>query len=71
LDYRGQVLDKLLEYLPTQGFRKVQVIAGRYAAFPNGPAPFFITRGFVQVNELDKISLGEVQEEIVLLEKTI
>ncbi len=70
-DYRGQVLDRLLEYLPSQGFRKVQVIAGQRTAYPNGPTPFFVTRGFEEVKTLGAIVLGDGEEELVLMEKVV
>lgn len=68
-DYRGQVLEHLLNYLGGQGIRKVQVIAGRRTPYPNGPVPFFLSHGFRELSELDKVILTEGQEELVLMEK--
>ena len=70
-DYRGQVLEHLLVYLEGQGARKVQVIAGRRTPYPNGPVPFFLSYGFVELSELDRVVLTEGQEELVLMEKVI
>lgn len=67
-DYRGQVLDRLLEDLPGQGYKKLQVIAGRRTPYPNGPVPFFLERGFRELGELDRVILKIGEEEIVLME---
>jgi hypothetical protein len=70
-DYRGQVLNHLLGYLRTQGCTKVQVIAGCRTPFPNGPIQFFLSHGFKELIELDKVVLAEGREELVLMEKEI
>lgn len=70
-DYRGQVLDRLLDYLPGQGYKKVQVIAGRRTPYPNGPVQFFLSHGFKELIELDKVILTVGQEELILMEKDI
>ncbi|MBU2611081.1 MAG: hypothetical protein KJ606_09090 [Chloroflexi bacterium] len=70
-DYRGQVLDHLLDYLPRQGYKKVQVIAGRRTPYPNGPVPFFLSHGFNELSELDKVVLTVGEDELVLMEKDI
>ncbi len=69
LDYRGQVLEHLIEYLKTQGYKKVQVIAGRRTAYPNGPVSLFFGKGFKEVAEIDSIILKMRKEELVLMEK--
>ncbi|MFX0066144.1 MAG: hypothetical protein ACFFC7_28590 [Candidatus Hermodarchaeota archaeon] len=69
LDYRGQVLEHLIEYLKTQGYKKVQVIAGRRTAYPNGPVSLFFGNGFKEVVKIDSIILKTGKEELVLMEK--
>jgi len=68
-DYRGQVLDHLLSHLRRRDYMKVQVIAGRRTPYPNGPVPFFLSRGFRELLELDQVILTEGQEDLVLMEK--
>lgn len=70
-DYRGQILDHLLGYLPKQGYKKVQVVAGRRTPYPNGPVLFFLSHGFKESAELDKVVLTVGEEELVLMEKDI
>ncbi len=70
-DYRGQVLDHLLGYLSKQAYRKVQVIAGRRTPYPNGPVPFFLSHGFKELTELDRVVLTVGREELVLMENDI
>ncbi|MFX1251872.1 MAG: hypothetical protein ACFFCZ_09710 [Promethearchaeota archaeon] len=69
LDYRGQVLEHLIEYLKAQDYKKVQVIAGRRTAYPNGPVSLFFRNGFKEVTEIDSIILKTRKEELVLMEK--
>lgn len=71
LDYRGQVLEKLLDFLPTRGFSCVQVVAGLHTAYPNGPKQFFAGRGFEEVGALGTFILGESEETLVLMEKSV
>ncbi|MFX0096028.1 MAG: hypothetical protein ACFFBD_30090, partial [Candidatus Hodarchaeota archaeon] len=71
LDYREQVLNCLIVYLSNQGYEKIQVIAGRRTAYPNGPTPLFIANGFREVSVIDKIALKLGMEELVLLEKKL
>jgi hypothetical protein len=70
-DYRNQVLRRLIDYLPQQGYEKVQVIAGRRTLTPNGPVPFFLAHGFKEVKEVDKLLLKRGVEELVLMEKAL
>lgn len=71
LDYRGQVLDHLIDYLPNQGYKKLQVITGRQAPYPNGPTSFFLSHSFRVLDEVDSIVLKEGEEELVLMEKEL
>jgi hypothetical protein len=68
LDYRGFVLNHLLECLPKYGYKKVQIISGRRTAYPNGPAPFLHSYGFKEVAELDQFVLKIGREELLLME---
>lgn len=70
-DYRGQVLHHLLGYLPALGYEKVQVIAGRRTPYPNGPTSFFLSHGFKELSELDKVILKVGEDELVLMERGI
>jgi hypothetical protein len=71
LDYRGQVLERLLEYLPGTAYREVQVITGRHTPYPNGPEAFFSPYGFIRIAELGKIALREGEDEIFLLSRDL
>ncbi|NMC13100.1 MAG: hypothetical protein GYA34_09490 [Chloroflexi bacterium] len=71
LDYRSQALAYLLGYLPTRGFCFVQVVAGLHTAYPNGPKQFFTDRGFEEINTLGTFILGESEETLVLMEKSV
>jgi len=71
LDYRGQVLDHLIDYLPHQGYKKLQVIAGRRTPYPNGPISFFLSHRFGVSDEVDSIVLKEGEEELVLMERQL
>jgi hypothetical protein len=71
LDYRGQVLERLLEYLAGTAYREVQVIAGKYTPYPNGPEAFFSPYGFIRTAELGKIALREGEDEISLLRRDL
>ena len=68
LDYRGSVLNHLMDYLPKYGYNKVQIISGRRTAYPNGPAPFLLSYGFKVVTELDQFVLKIGREELLLME---
>ncbi|MCL0094170.1 hypothetical protein M1O53_04235, partial [Dehalococcoidia bacterium] len=68
----GQVLDHLIvNYLPNQGYEKLQVIAGRRTPFPNGPTSFFLSHSFKVSGEVDSIVLEEGEEELVLMEREL
>ena len=71
LDYRGQVLDHLIDYLPNRGYKKLQVIASRRTPFPNGPTSFFLSHSFKVSGEVDSIVLEEGEEELVLMEREL
>lgn len=70
-DYRSQVLRRLIDYLPLQGYTSLQVIAGRRTLTPNGPVAFFLPHGFKEVMEVDKLILKRGVEELVLMEKPL
>jgi hypothetical protein len=70
-DYKSPVLEKLLDHLRVEGYRRLQVIAGRRTPFPNGPAAFFNEHGFIERGELDRIGLAEGEEELVLMQKEL
>lgn len=71
LDYRGQVLDNLIDYLPNRGYKKLQVIASRRTPFPNGPTSFFLSHSFRVSGEVDSIVLEEGEEELVQMEREL
>jgi hypothetical protein len=68
LDYRGFVLNHLLDYLPKYGYKKVQIVSGRRTAYPNGPAPFLHSYGFKEVSYLDQLVFTIGREELLLME---
>ena len=70
-DYRGQVLDHLIGYLPALNYSNLQVIAGRRSAYPNGPVAFFTSYGFKELCELGKVILKEGTEDLVLMERRL
>lgn len=70
-DYREQVLDHLIKYLPQLNFAKLQVIAGRRSAYPNGPVSFFSSSGFKELCKLDKVVLREGEEDLILMERKL
>lgn len=70
-DYRGQVLDHLIKYLQALNYFKLQVIAGRRSAYPNGPMAFFIPYGFKELGELDKVVLKGGIEDLILMERRL
>ena len=65
-DYRGQVLERLVEYLQVAGYRELQVAAGQWTPYPNGPAAFFREHGFRPGGEVDRATLREGEEVVVL-----
>ena len=70
-DYRPHLLEHLTEVLPTLGYRKLQVIAGRRTPYPNGPALFFLLHGFTRRAQVDTITLREGLEDLILMEKAL
>jgi len=70
-DYRGQVLARLVEHLQATGCRELQVVAGRWTPYPNGPTSFFRQHGFELMNEVDRVTLREGEEVLVLLRRKI
>ena len=70
-DYRGQILERLMEHLRGTNYGEVYVIAGKRTPYPNGPAAFFNQYGFQPVNELGRVTLREGEDELVLLRKMI
>jgi hypothetical protein len=71
LDYRGQVLESLLECLGRKGYKEVQVISGKRLPYPNGPEAFFTPYGFQLAAVLGEISTREGEDEIVLLRSEV
>lgn len=68
IDYKSPVLERLLDHLRGEGYRELQVIAGRRTPYPNGPASFFLRHGFVELGELDRVCLwGADEEELILM----
>jgi len=70
-DYRGQVLESLVEYLQETACREVQVITGKRTPYPNGPEDFFAQFGFQTVCGLGNVTLREGEDELILLRKMI
>lgn len=70
-NYKSPVLEKLLDHLKVEGYRRLQVIAGRRTPFPNGPVAFFQEHGFSELGELDRIGLAEGEEELILMERKL
>ena len=67
-DYKSPVLERLLDHLREEGYRELQVVAGRRTPYPNGPVAFFLRHGFVELGELDRACLwGADEEELVLM----
>jgi hypothetical protein len=71
LDYRGPVLNHLIHYLSKNGYTRIQVIAGRRSAYPNGPVSFFTMYGFKEIGEVDRVVLKIGIEEFVLVERRL
>ncbi len=70
-DYRSQILECLIKFLPKHGYKKLQVISGRRTLTPNGPVSFFLSHGFKEVSEVDNIVLKRGKEELILMEKNL
>lgn len=70
-DYRPAVLQKLLSHLREEGYRELQVVAGRHTPFPNGPASFFRRHRFVEIKEVDRVCLAEGEEELILMSRKV
>ncbi len=70
-DYRAALLERLFTHLAEHGYERVQAVAGRRSAFPNGPLPFFLANGFSELFVIDQVLLNEGWEELVLVEKPI
>ncbi len=67
-DYRQHMLEHAIENLPSEGFEKIQVIAGSTTAHPNGPVRIFNNLGFKERDILQRIELSDGPEEFILLE---
>lgn len=70
-DYRGQVLERLIRHLEGADYRELQVIAGQRTPYPNGPEAFFRRHGFERVDEVDRVTLQEGEEVLVLLRRRL
>ena len=51
-DYRGQVLEYLVDHLQGTAYHELHIIAGRHTPYPNGPEAFFHPYGFNSMCEL-------------------
>jgi len=71
LDYRGQVLEQLMQYLPGAGYKELQVISGQLLPYPNGPVDFFARYGFEPMEELDRIVVSEGEDALILLNRSL
>lgn len=67
VDYKSPVLERLLDHLREEGYKELQVVAGRRTPYPNGPVAFFLRHGFVELEELDRVCLWEADEEKLIL----
>ncbi|WP_180979930.1 hypothetical protein [Mesotoga sp. B105.6.4] len=45
-DYRGELIESVLEECRKLGFSRVEVLSGEVSPFPNGPTSFFVENGF-------------------------
>lgn len=70
-DYRAALLERLFIHLAEHGYARVQAIAGRRSAYPNGPLSFFLANGFSELFVVDRVLLNEGWEELILVEKPI
>jgi len=71
IDHRDQVLETLRDYLANRGYKALHVITGRRTPFPNGPVSFFLSHGFKELSEIDRVILREGEEELILMEKSL
>jgi len=71
LDYRPQVLEAFLAKAHRLGYREVQVVAGRGRPHPNGPASFFVRRGFAELAPLGEVMLEDGHDRLVLLGRPV
>jgi len=72
VDYKSPVLKRLLAHLREEGYKELQVVAGRRTPYPNGPVPFFRRHGFVELGEVDQWCLGELgEEELILMRREL
>lgn len=58
-DYRGELIESVLEECRKLGFSRVEVLSGEVSPFLNGPASFFVENGFS--------NLGTVARSVVML----
>ena len=58
-DYRGELIESVLEECRKLGFSRVEVLSGEVSPFLNGPASFFVENGFS--------NLGTVARFVVML----
>jgi hypothetical protein len=70
-DYRGHVLEHLIQNVREFGYQELQVIAGVQMPYPNGPESFFLQYGFERVVELDRVTLSEGKDQLVLLRQKL
>ena len=71
LDYRGQVLERLIQECCSKNYAEIQVVAGLHTPYPNGPEEFFISYGFQRLQIIDTVTLSEGEEQLVLLTRKI
>jgi len=70
-DYRGQVLEQLARHLQATGYHELQVVAGQQTPYPNGPEAFFRQHSFEPLDEVDRVTLQEGKERLVLLRRVL
>ncbi|MFX0115778.1 MAG: hypothetical protein ACFFB3_14610 [Candidatus Hodarchaeota archaeon] len=70
-DYRSQVLESLIDYLPHQRYDRLQVISGRRTLAPNGPAGFFFSHDFKELEEVGRFIVKRGEEELLLMERQL
>ncbi len=71
LDYRADLLSRLEHHLAQAGYHELQVVAGQCSAYPNGPAALFQDRGFQRVGVVDRVTLREGTDTLVLLRREL
>ena len=71
-DYRGELIESVLEECRKLGFSRVEVLSGEVSPFPNGPTNFFVENGF---RNLGTVALSVVMlsgiDNIVLLARDL